>query len=486
MQFWNELEGRVFDGYPLRRLMRSEGRTAWFETDAGDGQRATISVTESLTDVDEVIERLEAAQRLQDPNLVVIFKVGRARFEKALFVYALMEFTEQNLHEVLEQQSLSKEDVQQVAEALVGALTTIHQHGLLHGHVEPASVLSVGETVKLRSDCLQTPGSTRAGDVAGIGATVFQAFTQRKAEKADDGQINRLPAPFAEIVRNSLSSRWSLAQVAAALRPPTAPAVGSAAAPPSRAVASATPTPAEPLAANPVPAVPASPKPAIAAQEAPRAVRPTPPRPAPPSPAPPPISSRPVSPRKREEDEEEDAAPRSSRTIAIYAALALVILLIAVWLFRPHSNSQSNSNTNSPAASSAVPSSAPSLPAAAPPQKPDANQPARPSAARSAPTHAAKPAEAAAGTIATGSRSIWRVVAFTYNREDQAKRKTEEIGQQHADLEPSVLSLPAGGHPRFLVTIGGAMSSRGQALALRDKAAALGLPADTYVENFSQ
>ena len=243
MQFWNELEGRVFDGYLLRRLMRSEGRTAWFETDAGDGQRATISVTESLTDVDEVIERLEAAQRLQDPNLVVIFKVGRARFEKALFVYALMEYTEQNLYEVLEQQSLSKEDVQQVAEALVGALTTIHQHGLLHGHVEPASVLSVGETVKLRSDCLQTPGSTRAGDVAGIGATVFQAFTQRKAEKADDGQINRLPAPFAEIVRNSLSSRWSLAQVAAALRPPAAPAVGSAAAPPSHAVAPPISTP---------------------------------------------------------------------------------------------------------------------------------------------------------------------------------------------------------------------------------------------------
>ncbi len=37
MQFWNELEGQTLDRlYPLRRLVRSEGRSAWFETATGE------------------------------------------------------------------------------------------------------------------------------------------------------------------------------------------------------------------------------------------------------------------------------------------------------------------------------------------------------------------------------------------------------------------------------------------------------------------
>ncbi len=226
MQFWNELEGRIVDGYPLRRLVRSEGRTAWFETETHEGgvRPAIISLTESLTDADEVVERLNAAQGLKHPNLVTIEKIGQARIDQTLFVYAIMEHTDQDLSEVLRGQTLSKEDARQVAEALVGSLTAIHQKGLVHGRVEPASVLAVGEKVKLRSDCLQSPGGTRAADVAGIGAILFQAFTQLKASSADDSQINRIPAPFAEIVRNSLSSRWNLAQIAAVLRPAIAPA----------------------------------------------------------------------------------------------------------------------------------------------------------------------------------------------------------------------------------------------------------------------
>ncbi len=476
MQFWNELEGQVFDGvYPLRRLTRSEGRTAWFETDSGDGRRVTISLTESLTDVDEVVKRLEDAQGLQDPNLVAIFKVGRARFEKTLFVYALMEHTEQNLSEVLREQPLSKEDVQEVAEALVGALTTIHQHGLLHGRVEPASVLAVGETVKLRSDCLQSPGSTRAGDVAGIGATLFQAFTQRKAEKADDGQINRLPAPFAEIVRNSLSSRWSLGQVAAALKPPAAGAAAPAATQTPRAAAPTIPPRAEPVAQNPVPA-----RPAPTAREAPPETRTDPA----------PVSSSLIS----SMEEEDEAVSKSFRTTAVYIALAVLVLLVVVWLaFRPKTNSTAGSPPVSPPASSLA-----AAPSAAPPQEPEtrapatepspaqrpSTQPAKPSASRRAPTQAASPAAVAADTLAPSDRPVWHVIAYTYNRQDQAQRKIDEISQEHADLQASILSISAGGRPHFLVTIGGPMS-RDQALALRDKAAALGLPADSYVQNFS-
>ena len=131
----------------------------------------------------------------------------------------VMEHIEQSLSDVLQSQTLSPEEGREVAEALVGALTAIHQKGMSHGHVEAASVLATEETVKLRSDCLHRTAAGQAEDVAGIGTTLFHAFTQRKALTATDAQINRIPAPFAEIIRNSFARRWTLAQISNALKP---------------------------------------------------------------------------------------------------------------------------------------------------------------------------------------------------------------------------------------------------------------------------
>ena len=250
MQFWNELEGQTIDRlYPLRRLVRSEGRSAWFETATGEelSTPATISLTEALTDADEVTARLKAAQNLKHPNLVSITKVGEVKLDNTLIVYAVMENIEQSLSDVLQTQTLTPEEGREVAEALVGALTAIHQKGMSHGRVEAASVLATEETVKLRSDCLQTTAAGQAEDVAAIGSTLFHAFTQRKELTATDAQINRIPAPFAEIIRNSFARRWTLAQIANALKPgqPAAQAIPPA---PVR-----TPAPAPPPAAAPVP-----------------------------------------------------------------------------------------------------------------------------------------------------------------------------------------------------------------------------------------
>jgi eukaryotic-like serine/threonine-protein kinase len=169
-------------------------------------------------------------------------------------------------------------------------------------------------------------------------------------------------------------------------------------------------------------------------------------------------------------------------------------VLITGWLIFRH-------KPDSAAEKAAPPTQSANLPAAAapPPEKPDTPappvastpaqtagaRPAKPSATRSASTQAASAAAPSSGTNAPVDRPVWRVIAFTYNREDQAQRKTEEISQAHADLQPSVLSVSAGDHPRFLVTVGGAMD-RSHAQALRDQATALGLPADTYIENFRQ
>jgi eukaryotic-like serine/threonine-protein kinase len=466
MQFWNELEGQTIDGlYPLRRLVRSEGRSAWFETETGEPQRtpATISLTEALTDGDEVVARLEAAQSLSHPNLVSITKVGQVRVDNTLLVYAVMEHIEQSLSDVLQSQALSPEEGREVAEALVGALTTIHQVGLSHGRVEAASVLATEENVKLRSDCLHTTAAGQAEDVAGIGTTLFHAFTQRKGLTATDAQVNRIPAPFAEIIRNSFARRWTLAQISNALKPAlpvatvVAPVPAPAPAPPSTPPPS-TPAP-KPAPAPPAPQAPAPPSP----QPEPVAVKAPAPRP--------PIAERLVTPPipvpetlQVEEDAEPAVAKRSP--FALYGALAVVVLAILGWLLlRPHSE-PAPAKTEAPQIATQPPS-----PVTPPTAKPAPFTPAP----KTRPSVSAAPADA---------RSVWRVVAYTYRGQTKAKDMVAKITDQHADLGAEVFDPPGRGGV-YLVTVGGAMD-HDEAIKMRDKAQRAGLPADTYIQNFSK
>ena len=476
MQFWNELEGRTIDGvYPLRRLVRSEGRHAWFETEAAEPETgpATISLTEAATDADEVLERLRAAQQLQHPNLVTITKVGQVRVDTTLVIYAVMEHIEQSLSDVLQVQALSPEEGREVAEALVSSLTAIHQQGMSHGRVEAASVLATEETVKLRSDCLHTTTAGQADDVAAIGPTLFHAFTQRKALSATDAQINRIPAPFGEIIRNSFARRWTLAQISNALKP-VLPAAS----------------------VSPQPAAPAPPPPA------PPRVAAAPPAPAPPPPAPPPppVAKAPVSPppppayrpaapeppsrRALRIDEEEEPAER--KPLLLYGALGVIVLAIIGWLlFRPHSAPAPTEAPNPPAQATA-PAAAPEpipIPPAVSATKPSAAKHSSPAPAMAA-RPAASTAAATPATVPTNGRTVWRVVAYTYRGQTKATDMVAKISDKHSDLEPEVFNPPGRGGV-YLVTVGGAMD-HDAAVKMLSKGQREGLPADAYVQNFSR
>ncbi len=489
MQFWNELEGQVIDGvYPLRRLLRSEGRTAWFETETSDPRPvpATISLTEALTDADEVVARLEAAQNLDHPNLVGIGKVGQVRVDNTLVVYALMEPIEQSLSDVLQSQALTADEGREVAEALVGALTAIHQKGMSHGRVEAASVLATQETVKLRSDCLHLSAAGQGDDVAGIGTTLFHAFTQRKGLTATDAQINRIPAPFAEIIRNSFARRWNLAQINNALKPalpvasvpPPPPPVPTPAAPPR--VAAPPVAPAPPRAAAP-PAAPAPPR--VAATPAPPVARPEPPAPRPPVKTPP-IAERLTTPpipvaRTLEVDEDEEGLKR--RPFVLYGAIAVVVLAILGWLFmRPHSEP---APATAPQAATQPATPPPAVVEKAPDAKPSA---AKPSAARSsaAKPAAMKPSPSTPAASASGpeGRSVWRVVAYTYKGQTKAEDMVSQINEKHANLGAEVFTPKSGD---YLVTLGGPMD-HDQAIKMLDRARRAGLPEDSYIQNFSR
>jgi eukaryotic-like serine/threonine-protein kinase len=503
MQFWNELEGQTIDGvYPMRRLVRSEGRIAWFETETGDGKPATISLTEALTDGDEVHERLQAAQNIKHPNLVSIQKVGHVTVDGTLLIYAVMEHIEQSLSDVLQEQALTAEEGREVAEALVGALGAIHQAGMSHGRVEAASILATETTVKLRSDCLHTSTALQEEDIAAIGPTLFHTFTQRKGLSVTDAQINRVPAPFAEIIRNSFARRWSLAQISNALKPALPPA------PP-------TPPPAPPAPPAPKPATPpvaAAPRPP-AAQAPPPAPRPEAPRPAPvasaaaataaaaaPAPAPRPAAPkpapRPTAPpaptpaplpeaRTLPFDAEDEEPAEKKKPMLLYLGIAFVVLALFGWLlFRPHSQPAPATAGNTPPASTP----APAVTAPAVPSKPSASRPSasRPSSAAAKPAAAPKVAAAPAATSASSGdspdqRKVWRVVAYTYRGQSKAQDMVDQIKSKHPNLDAEVFSPGKTGS--YLVTIGGPLD-RDAAVKMRDQAQRMGLPADTYIQNF--
>ena len=472
MQFWNELEGQTIDGlFPLRRLIRSEGRSAWFETETPAPQtgRATISLTEALTDADEIVARLQAAQQLKHPNLVEIGQIGQVSIDNTQVVYAVMEPIEQSLSDVLQSQPLSAEEGREVAEALVGALTAIHQGGMSHGHVEAASVLATAEKVKLRSDCLQLNPTGQAEDVAGVGSTLFHAFTQRKSANATDVQVNRIPAPFGEIVRNSMARRWSLAQIANALKPAPPVAVPPPPAPAARRV---DPVPAkapEPVTVKPPSVVETPPEPAVPKPPAPLPALPPAARPA--AAATPLAEQAPLFPAA------EEPAPvnHSSRPIALYAAVAVVVLAIIGWLVMRHpSEPVAPANTQSAPAASPAPAAPP--PAVKPSLAmtgPSVHKPAA-TVTNSAGIAAAKP---------SNGRPIWRVIAYTYHGQTMADESVARIKGAHPDLAPEVFN-PRGSDV-YMVILGGPLDHP-QATAMLKKARREGLPEDTFLRNFSE
>ncbi len=74
------------------------------------------------------------------------------------------------------------------------------------------------------------------------------------------------------------------------------------------------------------------------------------------------------------------------------------------------------------------------------------------------------------------------MVAYTYKGKTKAEAMVAEISSKHPDLGAEVFPTRSG---VYLVTVGGAMD-RDEAAKMRDKAQRQGLPADTYVQNFSK
>jgi hypothetical protein len=462
MDLWTEYEGRTIDGaFPLLKLIRPEGRSAFFSTPNGTGRPTAIRLIESHFDGDEIVGRWQAVTALNHPNLVKLKKFGHVVVDETPLVYTVMETADGNLAEILQERCLTEEETREVATSVLAALEALHANGFVHEHVEPGNVMAVGESIKLRSDCIREAPEGDEGqtlkqrDVHDYAVVLLESLTQRKTLES------ALPAPFYEIVRKGMNGDWGLAQIAGALK--VAGAVPTKVAPSTPPVTAAPPS----ISAAPVVGTTSSVSAAVrpsAATNVPAQERPVSPAPLV---APPSVARRIQVPV----DEERGVGLKG---IAYGVGILLIILL--GWYF-VHSKTTNTSSAGQTAASATGPVVQESAPATAKSSAANARVSPKPSSA----VVAAK-TSAAAGLGAAGAGSgKWRVIAFTYNREDQAQQKVASIAQSHPDLSPSVFT-PTGEAP-FLVTVGGSMSKQ-EAFAFSGKAKREGMPGDTYAQNY--
>jgi eukaryotic-like serine/threonine-protein kinase len=312
----------------------------------------------------------------------------------------------------------------------------LHTHGFVHEHVEPGNVFAVGDVVKLRSDCVREAPEGVEGveaktrDVHDLGVVLLQALTQERTLVAAARELP-LPPPFDQIVRKSMSGEWGVAEIKAALQTSKRPS---------------TPSPA--IVGNPTRTEVDQP----VAQ-----------------------SAKPIS-------FSETVVPESKGInialpwVRFYLGTRLIIaaglvVMLALWLGWHFAHS-------------------------GPPNHKVGRQPNSDSASTTASvTHNGPPAVATTGAPTAGInhkpfqkdsvpaiRAQWRVVAYTYNHEEQAQKKAATVAQKHPELRPEVFT--PSGHAPYLVTVGGVMS-RDDAFAFIQKARNFGLPSDTYAQNYS-
>jgi hypothetical protein len=453
---WTDLEGReLAGGWRLKRLVRPEGRNAWFDAAGPDGKTAVVSLTEALNDEEELLARLRAAAAIHHPNVVGVRDARLAWVEGTPIVVAAMEATEENLAEVLRERALDLGEARLLLDGLLQGLAAIHAERLTHGRMQAGSVLATGNTVKLRSDCLRIDGFA-AGvgeDVRGAGRIVTQAITRRIPANGSDPVLQLVPEPMGRAVRAALSGHATVEEVAALAgiriaRPkePAQPRVPVGAQDAGMNVESpeSTEKKAESAAAA---------RPALVAGEARETAQ----------------MDLPLIPRWREEAaaiaEEEDSSHEKRLRIwlggiqksvgnyhrrgapwviatAVGLALATTLMLHG-WLHR------------SPAVKAAAPTKV--------------------VVERAAPRTAAAPVARTAG-----APRVWRVVVYTYRHRTDAAQRVRDLRQRYPQFRAGVMATRGGD---FLVTLGGAMG-REQAMALRSQAVRVGLPGDTYAQNF--
>jgi hypothetical protein len=234
---WADLQGRAVNGvFPLHRLLGSTDHSGVFLTESAKRKSSEIAlklVPVSSTLAELQLSRWLTAAGLVHPHLLRIFEAGRCQLEGQHYLYAAMEYADQNLAQLLVRRALTQDEAREMLAPTLSALTFLHDRQFVQGRLKPSNLLVVGDQLKLASDTIRPVNEASAGDGAfsvydppeardetcsassdvwALGVTLCEALTRRQPAGLQDGRGNvQLPsdlAPaFREVVARCLSRR---------------------------------------------------------------------------------------------------------------------------------------------------------------------------------------------------------------------------------------------------------------------------------------
>lgn len=453
---WPTLSGTVVPGgYEVGDILEAEAKRARFRLrvlgDWSANAFLDVFLAADQAAAEEQVALWSAAKELKHLNLSSPLSAGQLEHEGAHLVYLVARSADENLAGVLRERALTVEEVRDILTSLRRSLEHLHGRGWIHGHLAPEHIFAVGDAIEISTEYagrtntarpmhLADPkytapeaageNTTNAADIWCLGATLFEALTQKVFSVERQAELANLPPPFNRVAERCLDPN---PQTRCALRE-----LGDL------------------IAGRRTP---------LAAETAPPAALPK-------------RESVPVLTRVRPEEEH----PRSSK-LWIYAVAAVLFVLLMLWAARPRHQYQAVTAPVTPphtntAATKRPPAPSPSRevrPLTRAPQLPQVSPTPSGAVAETRPTPPGPP---------TINGPVWHVIVFTYAREADAENKAHSINNRHPNLDAKVFSPSGQGSP-YLVTVGGKMTKE-EAARLRQRAVGLGLPHDSYIQNYKQ
>ncbi len=244
---WKKWEGQVVnEEFPLLRYLGGSERSAVFLTKRADREPQDVAIKLILANAENPelqVSWWELAAKLSHPHLLRLFQTGHCELEGTQLLYAVTEYAEESLSQILPYRPLTPEEARDTLWPLLDVLAYIHAKGFVHGHIKPANVMAVGDLIKVSSDGLcgvgessrvlgatngyaapeiaDGAGMAPAADVWSLGVTLVEALTQNPPVWKGTEQAELvLPEtlPFFDIashcLRRNPQQRWTVPEIA--------------------------------------------------------------------------------------------------------------------------------------------------------------------------------------------------------------------------------------------------------------------------------
>jgi eukaryotic-like serine/threonine-protein kinase len=519
--YWQSLPGMTLDGgYELKEIVEAERTRATIRVRVLGDYMLKAFASFYVLEADAAKKQVELWDAVRGierrSDLSAPLGAGVLWLNGAAIGYVVLQSPDESLAEAVKARALSGEEATEVVRSSARALQALHAEGLVHGCVSPEEIQAVSESVKLSTESIREVNTepiverkaakylapetearnlTIAADIWCLGATLFEMLTQKTYEPGLYEEASELRHPFGTVAGTCLESdpdkRCKVAEIDGILKskappPKLKPAVPIVSAPEA---AKAAATPEEALSVTTAAPVTVSVKPEehkpetlvskAAGAKSPNELgsgRKLPNEPISDRKLPNELSSLGASKFRNEANESTEVRRRGW----IYALSAFLLIFLILWLVRSRSTKKgvtppaqsTEGNTSSGATSQPKP--------AWPTQtlSPESKTPA------AAPPTAGAMATTGPGPGGTQGKTVWRVVLYTYNRQEDAERRVQDLSKKRPDLQVQMFSAKGNSGP-YLVVAGGRMS-RGEAVSLRERALREGMPRDSYIQNYDR